>query len=109
MFDGVPQPPLLTFTAYKAPHLILLGVLNLADDDIKLRRIKALQQTFVDLFDRGLFFFKHVDDRGRTDPQDTDDIAHTTAIERHAAPVTPEGASSVGSKVSTSLALRIIR
>src|SRR5215831_1233987 len=31
----------------------------------------------------GSFFFEHVDDRGRTDPQDPDDIAHTTAIERH--------------------------
>jgi hypothetical protein len=30
-----------------------------------------------------LFFFEHVDDRGRTDPQDTDDIAHPTAIARH--------------------------
>jgi hypothetical protein len=29
------------------------------------------------------FFFEHVDDRGRTDLQDTDDISHTTAIERH--------------------------
>src|SRR2546425_13150229 len=28
-------------------------------------------------------FFGHVDDCGRTDPQDTDDIPHTTAIERH--------------------------
>jgi len=61
MFDGVPQPPLLTFTADKAPHLIHLGVLNLADDDSKLRRIKALQQTFVDLFDRGLFFLQRSD------------------------------------------------
>ena len=26
-------------------------------DDVELRRIKALQQTLVDLFDRGLFFF----------------------------------------------------
>ena len=83
MFDGVPQPALLAFAAHKGPHFIHLGGLNLPKDDIKLRKIKALQQTFVDLFDRGLFFFEHVDDRGRTDPQDTDDIAHTTAIERH--------------------------
>src|SRR5712691_10219837 len=30
-----------------------------------------------------LDFFEHVDDCGRTDPQDTDDIPHTTAIECH--------------------------
>ena len=34
-----------------------LAKLNLPDDDIKLRRSKALQQTFVDLGHRGLFFF----------------------------------------------------
>src|SRR6266446_8656176 len=28
-------------------------------------------------------FFEHVDDRGRADPQDTDDIPHAAAIERH--------------------------
>src|SRR6516225_3601242 len=56
MFDGVPQPALLAFAAHKAPHFIHLGVLYLPDDDVNLCRITALQQTFVDLFDRGLFF-----------------------------------------------------
>src|SRR5882724_12835379 len=31
----------------------------------------------------GLIGINSVDDRGRTDPQDTDDIPHATAIERH--------------------------
>jgi len=45
------------FAAHKAPHFIDLGFLYLPDDHVKLRRIKALQETFVDLFDHGLFFF----------------------------------------------------
>jgi hypothetical protein len=44
------------FAAHKAPHFIHLGVLDLADDDVKLCRIKAFQEAFVDLGDRGLFF-----------------------------------------------------
>ena len=38
---------------------------------------------FVDLCDRGLFFFQHINDRRRTDLEDADDIPHSTAIERH--------------------------
>jgi hypothetical protein len=34
-------------------------------------------------FYRLVVFFEHVDNRGRTDPQDPDDIPHPTAIERH--------------------------
>jgi hypothetical protein len=56
MINGMPQPPLLTLATHKAPHLIHLGILDLPDDDIKLCRIKALQEAFVDLCDRGLFF-----------------------------------------------------
>jgi hypothetical protein len=73
----------LPFTAHKAPHFIHLGVLDLSDDDVKLCRIKAFQEAFVDLYDRGLFFFQHINDRRRTDPEDADDIPHPTAIERH--------------------------
>jgi len=50
----------LPFAAHKAPHFIHLGVLDLSDDDVKLYRIKAFQEVFVDLCDRGLFFFKHM-------------------------------------------------
>jgi hypothetical protein len=46
-------------------------------------RIKAVEQPCVHLLDGRRFFFKHVDDCGRTDPQDTDDISHATAIECH--------------------------
>jgi hypothetical protein len=42
--------------AHKAPHFVQLAVLHLADDDIKLGRIKAFQETFVGLCDRRLFF-----------------------------------------------------
>jgi hypothetical protein len=46
----------LPFAAYKAPHFIHLGVLDLSDDDVKLCRLKAFQEALVDLCDRGLFF-----------------------------------------------------
>src|SRR5712691_1489046 len=83
MIDGMPQPPLLAFAAHKAPHFIYLSLLHLPHDDVHLRRIKRVEQPFIHLLDGWLFFFEHVDDRGRTDPQDTDDIPHATAIERH--------------------------
>src|SRR5438067_5352577 len=57
MIDRMPYPSLLPFAAHKAPHFIHLGVLDLSDDDVKLYRIKAFQEAFVDLGDRGLFFF----------------------------------------------------
>src|SRR5213593_1077533 len=56
MFDGVPQPALLTFAAHKAPHLIHLGLLHLPQDDVNVLRIKRGEQPFIHLFDRGLFF-----------------------------------------------------
>src|SRR2546426_9519432 len=83
MIDRGPQPSLLAFAAHKAPHLIHLGFLHLPKDDVNVQRSKRVEQPFVHLLDGWLFFFEHVDDRGRTDPQDPDDIAHTTAIERH--------------------------
>src|SRR2546425_9582608 len=83
MIDGVPQPSLLAFAAYKAPHLIHLGFVHLPQDDGHLRRIKCAEQPCMHLLDGRLFFFEHVDDRGRADPQDTDDIPHATAMERH--------------------------
>src|SRR5690242_11617777 len=83
MIYCVPQPPLLAFAAHKAPHLIHLSSIHLPKDDVNLWRIKRVEQLFVHLLDGRLFFFEHVDDRRRTDPQDTDDIPHATAIERH--------------------------
>src|SRR5262252_5718641 len=83
MINRVPQPSLLAFAAHKAPHLIHLGLLHLPKDDINVQRIKRVEQPFIHLLDGWLFFFEYVDDRGRTDPQDTDDIPYTTAIERH--------------------------
>src|SRR5262245_29291952 len=83
MVDRMPEPSLLPFAAHKAPHFIHLGVLDLSDADVKLSRIKALQETFIDLCDHGLFFFKHINNCRRTDPEDADDIPHPTAIERH--------------------------
>jgi hypothetical protein len=83
MIDRVPQPPLLAFAAHKAPHLIYLSSINLPKDDVNLWRIKRGEQPCVHLRDGRRFLFEHVDDRGRADPQDTDDIPHTTAIKRH--------------------------
>src|SRR6266446_5531375 len=56
MIYRVPQPPLLAFAAYKAPHLIHLGGINLPKDDVNLWRIKAVEQPFVHLLDGRLFF-----------------------------------------------------
>ena len=53
---GRPSPPLVPLAAHKAPPCIDLGFLSLPDDDVKLRRITTLQETFVDLCDHGLFF-----------------------------------------------------
>src|SRR2546428_10422305 len=83
MINRVPQPPLLAFATHKAPHFIHLGGLNLPKDHVNLRRSKRVEQFLIYLFDGRRFFFEHVDDRCRADPQDTDDIPHTTAIERH--------------------------
>src|SRR5256885_3900791 len=83
MIDRVPQPSLLAFAAHKAPQLIHLGFLHLPKDDVNVQRSTRGEQPFVHLLDGWRFFFEHVDDRGRTDPQDTDDIAHPTAIECH--------------------------
>jgi hypothetical protein len=83
MIDRVPQPPLLAFAAHQAPHLLHLGLLRLLKHDVNVRRIKGVEQPCIHLLDGRLFFFAHVDHRGRTDPQDTDDIPHATAIERH--------------------------
>src|SRR5229473_3186128 len=82
MIDDVPQPPLLAFAAHTAPHFIHLDFVSLPQDDVHLRRIKGAEQPSIHLLD-GRRFFWHVDDRGRTDSQDTDDIPHTTPIERH--------------------------
>ena len=79
----MPQPPLLAFAPHKAPHFIHLGGINVPKDNVNLRRSKRVEQSLIYLFDCRRFFFEHVDDRGRADPQDTDDIPHATAIERH--------------------------
>jgi hypothetical protein len=83
MINRVPQPPLLAFATHKTPHFIHLGGLNVPKDDVNVRRIKRVEYLFIHLFDGRLFFFEYVDDRGRTDPQDTDDIPYATAIECH--------------------------
>ena len=83
MINRVPQPSLLTFAPHKAPHFIHLGGINLPKDNVNLWRSKRVEQSLIDLFDGRFFFFEHVDDRCRADPQDTDDIPHATAIERH--------------------------
>ena len=56
VLNGMPYPPLLTFAAHKAPPLIDLGCLHLVDDDLTLRRIKRLEQSFIGLLDERLFF-----------------------------------------------------
>src|SRR6266446_4107193 len=81
MINRVPQPPLLAFATHKTPHFIHLGGLNLPKDDVNVRRIKRVEYPFIHLFDGRLFFFEYVDDRGRTDPQDTNDIPYATAID----------------------------
>jgi hypothetical protein len=43
----MPQPPLLVFAAYKAPHLIHLGCLHLVDSDLHLLSIKTLEKVFI--------------------------------------------------------------
>jgi hypothetical protein len=83
VINGMPQPSLLAFAAHKAPHFIHLGLLHLPQDDVNVLRIKHVEQPFIHLLNGRRFFFEHVDDCGRTDPQDTDDISHTPAIERH--------------------------
>jgi len=83
MINRVPQPSLLAFATHKAPHFIPLGGINLPKDNVNLWRSKRVEPSLIDLFDGGFFFFEHVDDRCRADPQDTDDIPHATAIERH--------------------------
>lgn len=45
--NGMPQPPLLAFAAYKAPHLIHLGCFHLVDGDLYLLSIKTLEKTFI--------------------------------------------------------------
>src|SRR5882724_9812141 len=79
----MPEPPLLTFAAHKAPHLIDLGFFYLVDNDLHLRRIKRLKQSFIGLLDERLFFFDGLDDRRGTDASDPGRIADPTAIERH--------------------------
>src|SRR3989454_11969626 len=83
MIAGVPQPPLLTFAAYKAPHLILFFLMIRRPPRSTLFPYTTLFRSFVHLLDGRRFFFEHVDDHGRTDPQDTDNIPHATAIECH--------------------------
>jgi hypothetical protein len=57
MINRVPQPPLLAFAAHKAPHFIHLGGINLPKDNVNLRRIKRVEQSFIHLFDGRLFFW----------------------------------------------------
>src|SRR6266436_1014187 len=83
MIDRVPQPPLLAFAAHKAPHLIHLSLLHLLKDDINLFRSKRGEQPFVHLLDGRRFLFEHINDCRRTDPKDTDNIPHATAVEGH--------------------------
>jgi hypothetical protein len=47
VINGMPQPPLLSFTAYKAPHLIQLGCFHLGDDDLYWLSIKTLEKAFI--------------------------------------------------------------
>ena len=47
MINRMPQPPLLAFAAYKAPHLIHLGCFHLVDDDLHLLSIKTLEKAFI--------------------------------------------------------------
>ena len=47
VINGMPQPPLLAFAAYKAPHLIHLGCFHLVDDDLYLLSIKTLEKAFI--------------------------------------------------------------
>jgi hypothetical protein len=45
----MPQPPLLAFAAYKAPHLIDLGCFHFVDDDLRLHSIYTLEKCFIDV------------------------------------------------------------
>jgi hypothetical protein len=47
VINRMPQPPLLAFAAYKAPHLIHLGCFHLVDDDLYLLSIKTLEKAFI--------------------------------------------------------------
>jgi hypothetical protein len=47
MINRVPQPPLLAFAPHKAPHFIHLGGINLPQDNVNLRRIKRVEQSFI--------------------------------------------------------------
>src|SRR5713226_8778972 len=79
----MPQPPLMAFLAYKAPHFVHLGFASALDVHGPLVWFEGAQQRSVDRLQHCFFLFEFAQDSVCTDAQHPRSIANPTGIEAH--------------------------